>query len=1109
MTKRAIGILLVFLTVLSSISVAFAAEAPQTCNNGMIEEDPPLSESGPVTVQIHNSLEIEGSDNEKIKPIEAENLNEREAYEKSTDSGISIRAVSKEEISIDESFLESLAVQAYDDVSDPNTNGVKASLCDIIAYDLKRAAGQPSPFIALNDSDIEVTIANVGDVSTGNFTVGIKINGNLAGSFNISNLATYTGIIYTITLQQMPEGIHTIQIVADYNNTAAESNESNNTVSAGFQWVGVPNLKAELIWADGTPPFEVGNGVDFTFRVRNSGNGKVNGDCSIELRVDGSVLATWTVTDWPAQTYLEDSFSLTFHQTGTYAVEMRADPYNRITESNESDNNVSNSYKIVVAPQIRVRGCVRPSFRYSHSSGATATATPLKGFKVKIMDQDILFHDELATVTTDANGNFDVYVNNQPSENGVDLFVKLEFDDDVMDIRSQSLFATPYSWESTIRPDIQAGEYNFGTLPLSNLPANLEGAFSIWYWIKKAHDYYVQYSSNSSSIPKAHIKWEDGVGEGSSHNSGTISIAGHHADADCFDADIILHEYGHLIMAYTAGHVPGAGGTHNYEDPSNLATAYSEAWAHFFSCSVRNNNRVYDTNPTSGYGGNLEIPAAIRTSGTVVTTPLVANYEQNAMYELNAGAVLWDLFDNVQDGTDTVSHSFSRVDNVMAGNNSRHIYDYYDRWFLNPGSTYTKEALWNVFESRKCSYDLEVPTVSISCNGLIVNASASDNIAVNEYKWYVDGNYYSNGSGSSASLDGSLLPPGFHHVEFRAYDPEGLKAFYTNSDGSYSRPRIDRYGSSTVAIYVPFSKTQKTEEISKDEVIKDHPKMVKEHHSSMLKAVPENEKVIVEKINLLNIGDSSRYTATVGKNEDLKIYSHIVGIMKNINIYAPDGTLYKTCDYISPDKPVVIENAEPGEWTIEFAYLTQKDIGKYAVNKEMSSSTTTPVSLVVTSVPSAVDLELPKITNNPDYITDTLRKGVYDRNIKVYLDDKHVKGGIVKLNEGINKVATERVKDGFTSEKREYTITLDTIAPEIKLHNQEKITTSDKEVLIHGSYSTDVESLTINGESIQISEFGSGFAEYYLIDSGINEFLISATDKAGNKSEKIVIVYKK
>ena len=34
-----------------------------------------------------------------------------------------------------------MAVQAYDDGSDPKTNGVKASLSDIIAYDLKRAAG--------------------------------------------------------------------------------------------------------------------------------------------------------------------------------------------------------------------------------------------------------------------------------------------------------------------------------------------------------------------------------------------------------------------------------------------------------------------------------------------------------------------------------------------------------------------------------------------------------------------------------------------------------------------------------------------------------------------------------------------------------------------------------------------------------------------------------------------------------------------------------------------------------------------------------------------------------------------------------------------------------
>jgi len=1110
MTKRVIGILLVFLMVVSNISVTFAADASQNYNDDKTKGNSSVSESKSVTVKVNKPLEIAGNDNGRIKPIEEINSNEKKVDEKSSESSIKFKVVSQKEVNIEKNFSEaSKLIPTYDNNSEASTNAVTASLCDIIVYDLKRAAGQPSPFVALNDSDIEVTIANIGTASTGNFTTGIKIDNILMGSFTVSSLASYTGVVYTITLQQVPEGYHTVQIIGDYNNAITESDETNNTASATFQWVGTPNLKAEFLRADGTSPFEVGNGVDFTFRVSNNGNGKVNGNCSIELRVNGSVLATWTVTDWPAQTYLEDSFNLIFNQTGTYTVEMRADPYNYVAESNENDNIVSNSYNVVVAPQIRVRGYVVPSFRYSHNTGATAIATPLKGFKVKIMDQDILFNDELATVYTDSNGYFDVYVNNQPSENGVDLFIKLEFDDNVMDIKSSSLFATPYSWESTIRPDIQVGDYNFGTLSLSNLPINLEGAFSIWYWVKKGNDYYAQNSSNSSSIPKVHVNWEDGVGTGAYHSGSTIMIGGDHADAACFDADVILHEYGHHVMAYTAGDVPGAGGTHTYTSPSSLATAYSEAWAHFFSCSVRNSDRTIDTNPNGWFGANLETPAYITSGGTNSATPLVSNYEENAKYELNVGAVLWDLRDNVQDGVDTVSHSFSTVDNVMAGNNSRHVYDYYNRWFATSGSPYSKETLWNVFESRKCSYDLQVPTVSMSTNGTTVYASASDNIAVKKYEWYVDGSYYSQGNGSTGTLNGSSLSPGFHLVEFRAYDPEGLNTFSINPDGSNSRPRVDRYGSSTTGIYITGSSMQLNSVSSKDELLTSNPRKINEYHNTLLKAVPNNEKIIIDKIDLLNTGDVSKYTVIVGKNEDLKVYSHIVGMMKNISIYAPDGTLYKMYDYISPDKPVIIKNAQPGEWNIEFAYLTQKDMEKYNANKDMPSNTSTPISLIITTVPSTVDFELPEITNNANFIIDLLGKNLKDSNIKIYLDGNYVKDGIVKLKEGINKISMERVKDNFTSGQKDYLITLDTIAPEIKLYNQEEITTSDKEVLIHGLCSNDVESFVINGNNVQISEFGNGFAQYYALNDGINKFSISATDKAGNKSEKTVTVFKK
>lgn len=295
------------------------------------------SSSEPVTLTHQSSSKVV-ADDVRIKPIQ-------ESIGKAV-SGEKVKIIPIDGIQIDKPTNIS-GDAATSNATDANA---LAALSDIIAYDLKPAAGQSSPFTALADTNLEVTIANIGGASTGNFTLGIKIDDILMGSTTVNSLAPNTGTIYTLILQDVPEGYHTVQVIGDYYNVVAESNEDNNTVSATYLWVGTPNLKAESLSADSIPPFGVGKGIGFTFRISNNGNGSINGDCPVELRVNGDVIATWTVTNWPAQKYLEDSFTLTFNAPGTYTVEMRADPYNAIAESNEYDNNISNTYQVVILP---------------------------------------------------------------------------------------------------------------------------------------------------------------------------------------------------------------------------------------------------------------------------------------------------------------------------------------------------------------------------------------------------------------------------------------------------------------------------------------------------------------------------------------------------------------------------------------------------------------------------------------------------------------------------------------------------------------------------------------------------------------------------------------
>ena len=64
----------------------------------------------------------------------------------------------------------------------------------------------------------------------------------------------------------------------------------------------------------------------------------------------------------------------------------------------------------------------------------------------------------------------------------------------------------------------------------------------------------------------------------------------------CYDGDVILHEYGHFIMGNVIGFPDDCGGSHNWVDMSNERLAYSEGWAHLFSCAARNSSQTLDWN---------------------------------------------------------------------------------------------------------------------------------------------------------------------------------------------------------------------------------------------------------------------------------------------------------------------------------------------------------------------------------------------------------------------------------------------------------------------------------------------------------------------------------
>ena len=954
MKKRMTGIFLALVFVISSSNAAWARE-----NDSPDADLAEIEGVSDLTVEkfgleLEEPFDIMENKGIKVKTIEQLSIQEgleSEINSINEDEDISVEVILEEEIDITEDLtdLQKSAAEEEAEPQKPVTEQTEeiekvdmelASLCDIVVDELVRAAGEPDPFIALKDSKVKVVIANIGTVATGNFTSALKIDGRIMALFTVDSLESYKGVRYTVVLKEVPGGTHKVEIVGDYNNLIKESNESNNAASNNFYWQGTPNLKVEVLTAEGKSPYEVGTGVDFTFKVINNGSSAINGKIPVVLKVDGEVLATWVVKD---------------------------------------------SY----------------------------------------------FDDRLAVVYTDANGYFDVFVNNQPSEGGVDLYLRLELDDDEIQIRPYSKSAEPYFWQSSVQNNIQAVQYDFGLLPLHSLDFNLEGAFSIWHWIKKGNDYYKANSNNSSSLPKVFVDWEDNQGEGSSCVGDVITISGIKGtvndkdyEKDCFDGDVILHEYGHFIMAYTGGDVPGAGGEHFYTKPSSLPVAYSEAWAHFFSCAVRNDYEIKDTDLNSWFGADIEQPAAISSSSSSNSlTPLVNNnYEENAKYELNVAAVLWDLFDDHKDGIDQVSH------------------------------------------------------------------------------------------GSNGFFDGQFLLPGNYKLEFRAYDPEGEKVFQIDADGNENRPRKERYGKAKTQIVIKrrTSVSQLPVE-TKAEILKTNPRNVRECRERLLSLVQPNERIIADKIDLLLAEDAVEQTAVVGREEDLTIYPHIVGVCQDIYLYAPNGKLYRKYndampDAPGPDRPIVIKNAEPGEWKIKITFSAAKE-----KEPELWADLETPIALIMTAKPTAVMFDFPQLindrfTNDKAAILDLIERHRQDSAINVYLNGTLVTERIGDLAEGENEILMERIKDGICSDLRGKDFILDTIAPEIYLGVPQEIVTTKDKVLLQGGFSADVHEVFVNGVRQVRGEFGDGFTTSFYLNEGINTFVIKVVDQAGNETETTVTV---
>ena len=766
---------------------------------------------------------------------------------------------------------------------------------------------------------------------------------------------------------------------------------------------------------------------------------------------------------------------------------------------------VGKNYSLILShrsPLTKVTGTITPVIK--RDGGDSAQSTPIANLPVKIVytSGTSQTQNTITTVTTDSFGRFTASFS-LPT-NVKKLYVKIYPDDSTLSVQRLDKTLPTFLYE------IPFNSANVSITVDNSLDDQMRATYSIWRHAKEGIALFKSISGNSTS--KLTILCTGGSGTQTHYaaSEDLIRIAGLSSYSNYYDRDVIFHEMGHWQMAHNGASPSGAGGSHSWDKPSNFATAYSEGWAHYFSCTLRNDSITRDYNSSGNwYGGNLSNGNIKESStGTLHRRQDQNIYENNAKMEINPGSTMWNL-------STKLSKTFRNLEAVTK-NKSDSFIQYYDK-FMNTVISSQKEAAWTIFNDFGVAFDMEVPDVSLNVSGYTASMSASDNVAVKKYEWYIDNVLKSSGNGASSSIDLSKysLSPGMHTVECRVYDPEGL------SNTPTSRPRIERFGSSSASFVISSSvSTTGNEDILEDDINAStsiHENLEQsseaiistpEQHVTyeiqknyIAKLYPEIAEIESAKCQLLP-GTSSEVTVDAPGNADLMLFFLSSNGVKEYRVIAPDGSEYDSFSNISPAKPYTISDAEPGTWTIEFDNFTQDDAHRILeeqgvhLSSEDGEIVVKPTTINITSGVSILtpEIDLPEDVNDPHILRQF--KGT---DVSIYSDGELL-DTLDTLEDGVYELAFIKETSYGSSKPVYHYLNVDTTAPEIEVIDLPAKTERSKFVLL-ANFSEDISSLQVNGQEIDLGVCQrNALAECLELSPGENTFFVSFMDYAGNSN---------
>lgn len=286
-------------------------------------------------------------------------------------------------------------------------------------------------------------------------------------------------------------------------------------------------------------------------------------------------------------------------------------------------------------------------------------------------------------------------------------------------------------------------------------------------------------------------------------NYGGMILAGE--DHDERDESVILHEYGHWVYGTVRDTGRFRSGTHSGDKEVDTKLSFSEGLATFFGQSILGHQFYFDgNNIQSSISDNIENPKKSK------------NITSTMKSELFVAAVLWDMFDNSKNNTESWDLLEEHISDIMMTNievilnaellqgNPNDIKDFintfmeyditiediYAKYIENHITKNSEQAyeFWKIFNKNGMQFDKEKPKVSIvgtddptfvviDQNTKSLDIELYDNVKVSKIEIWLDkkriGFCYNPNNIYTFNFNNNIIKNGLNKLAIKVYDYAG------------------------------------------------------------------------------------------------------------------------------------------------------------------------------------------------------------------------------------------------------------------------------------------------------------------------------------------------